>query len=51
MIETKRLNRKFDCNPKSLQHLMKRNTTEMKDIPTKDNIQAFWKSIWNVRID
>ena len=30
---------------------MKENTIEVKDMPTKDNIQAFWKSIWNVKID
>ena len=29
---------------------MKGNTI-VKDMPTKDNIQAFWKSIWNVKID
>ena len=51
MIETKRLNRKFACDPKSVYHMMKRNITEVKDIPTKDDIQAFWKSIWNIKID
>ena len=51
MIETKRLNRKFACNPKSVYHSMKRNITEVKDMPTKDDIQAFWKSIWNIKID
>ena len=30
---------------------MKGNTIEVKDMPTKDDIQAFWKSIWNVKID
>ena len=30
---------------------MKENTIEVKDMPTKDNIQAFWKSIWNVKIN
>ena len=51
MIETKRLNRKFACNPKSVYRSMKANTIEVKDMPTKDDIQAFWKSIWNVKID
>ena len=30
---------------------MKENTIEVKDMPTKDNIQAFWKIICNVKID
>ena len=51
MIETKRLNRKFACDPKSVYRSMKGNTIEVKDMPTKDDIQAFWKSIWNVKID
>ena len=51
MIETKRLNRKFACYPKSVYRSMKRNAIEVKDMPTKDDIQAFWKSIWNVKID
>ena len=50
MIETKRLNRKFACDPKSVYRSMKGNTIEVKDMPTKDDIQAFWKSIWNVLI-
>ena len=48
MIETKRLNRKFACHPKSVYCLMKGNTIEVKDMPTKDDTQAFWESIWNV---
>ena len=51
MIETKRLNRKFACDPKSVYRSMKGNTIEVKDMPTKDDIQAFWKSIWNEKID
>ena len=51
MIETKRLNRKFACYPESVYRSMKRNAIEVKDVPTKDDIQAFWKSIWNVKID
>ena len=30
---------------------MKGNTIEVKDMPTKDDIQAFWESIWNAKID
>ena len=30
---------------------MKGNTIEVKDMPTKDDTQAFWESIWNVKID
>ena len=30
---------------------MKGNTIEVKDMPNKDDIQAFWKSVWNVKID
>ena len=30
---------------------MKGNTIEVKDMPTKDDIQAIWKSIWNVKTD
>ena len=51
MIERKRLNRKFAYGPKSVYRSMKGNTIEVKDMPTKDDIQAFWKSIWNVKID
>ena len=51
MIETKRLNKKFAGDPKSVYRSMKGNTIEAKDIPTKDDIQAFWKSNWNVKID
>ena len=41
MIKTKTLNRKFACDPKSEYHSMKGNTIEVKDMPTKDDIQAF----------
>ena len=51
MIETKCLNRKFVCDPKSVYRSMKGNTIEVKDMPNKDDIQAFWKSIWNLKID
>ena len=50
MIETKRLNGKFACDPKSVCQSMKGNTVEVKDMPTKDDIQTFWKSIWNIKI-
>ena len=30
---------------------MKGNTIEVKDMLNKDDIHAFWKSIWNVKID
>ena len=45
MIETKHLNGKFASDPKSVYRSMKGNTIEVKDMPTKDDIQAFWKSI------
>ena len=51
MIETKRLNKKFAGDPKSVYRSMKGNTIKAKDIHTKDDIQAFWKSNWNVKID
>ena len=51
MIETKRLDRKFVRNPKSVYRSMKGNNIEVKDMPSKYDIQAFWKSIWNVKID
>ena len=51
MIETKCLNRKFACHPKSVYHSIKGKTIEVKDMPIKDDIQAFWKSISNVKID
>ena len=35
MIETKRLNRKFVCDPKSVYRSMKGNTIEVKDMPNK----------------
>ena len=28
---------------------MNGNAIEVKEMPTKDDIQAFWKSIWNVK--
>ena len=30
---------------------MKENTIEVKYMPTKNDMQAFWKSIWNVKTD
>ena len=51
MIQIKRLNRKFACDPKSVSRSMKGNTIEVKDMLTKDEIQAFWKSLWNIKID
>ena len=45
MIQIKRLNRKFACDPKSVSRSMKGNTIEVKDMLTKDEIQAFWKSL------
>ena len=41
MIKTKPLNSKFAYDPKSEYHSMKGNTIEVKDMPTKDDIQAF----------
>ena len=32
MVETKRLNRTFACNPKSVYHSMKGENIEMKDV-------------------
>ena len=49
MIEIKRLSRKFACDPKSVYRSMKGNTIELKDMP--NDIQAFWKIIWNIKID
>ena len=51
MIETKCLNRKSACHPKSAYYSMKGNTIKVKDMLTKDDTQAFWESIWNVKID
>ena len=51
MIETECLNRKFAFDPKPAYNSMRGNTIEVKDIPTMDDIHAFWKSIWNVKID
>ena len=51
MIGAKSLKGKFACDPKYVYHLMKGNTDEVKDMPTKDDIQAFCKSDWNVKID
>ena len=50
-IETKVLNRKCACDPKSVYRSMKGNTIKVKDMPNKDDIKAFWKSIWNVKTD
>ena len=38
MVETKRLNRKFVCDPKSVYRSMKGSTIEVKDMPNKDDI-------------
>ena len=43
MIETKRLNRKFACDPKSAYYLMKGNTIKSKKCPLKMIFKLFGK--------
>ena len=43
MIETKHLNRKFACDPKSAYHLMKGNTIKSKKCPLKMIFKLFGK--------
>ena len=51
MKVTKRLNGKFSREQKSVYCSMKENTIKVRDMSTKNDIEGFWKSIWNVKID
>ena len=44
--ERKRINRLFTQNPKSVYRSFKESANEVKDPPTKTQIENFWKGIW-----
>ena len=46
LFERKSINHKFSCDPKSVYRTMKRNCIAAEKIPTKNEIETFWKSIW-----
>ena len=46
LFERKRINRQFAANPKKLYRSMKGDTIEIENPPKKDEIEEFWKSVW-----
>ena len=45
-IERKRINKQFSHNPKKVYRKMKGDKIEIEKVPTKENVEQFWKSIW-----
>ena len=46
LFERKSINHRFNCDPKSVYRTMKGNCITAENIPTKNEIETFWKSIW-----
>ena len=46
LIERKRINKQFSHNPKKVYRKMKDDKIEIEKVPTKENVEQFWKSIW-----
>ena len=46
LYERKTINSKFSCDPKTVFCTMKRNCITAEKIPTKYEIETFWKNIW-----
>ena len=45
-IERKRINKQLLHNPKKVYRKMKDDKIEIEKVPTKENVEQFWKSIW-----
>ena len=46
MTERKRVNKLFAHKPKSVYRSFHEDKTEVKEPPTKEEIENFWKNIW-----
>ena len=46
LYERKTINQNFSCDPKSVYRNMKGNRITAKKIPTKYEVETFWKNIW-----
>ena len=46
LFERKSINHRFNCDPKRVYRTMKGNCITAEKIPTKNEIETFWKSIW-----
>ena len=46
LYKRKTINRKFSCDPKSFYRTMKGNCVTAEKIPTKHEVETFWKNIW-----
>ena len=46
LIERKSINKQFSHNPKKVYRRMKDDKIEIEKVPTKENVEQFWKSIW-----
>ena len=47
IIERKKINKLFYKDPKKVYKTMKELTITSKSIPSKQNVEKFWKGIWN----
>ena len=46
LYERKTINRNFSCDPKSVYRTIKGNRITAEKIPTKYEVETFWKNIW-----
>ena len=46
LIEHKRINKQFSHHAKKVYRKMKDDKIEIEKVPTKENVEQFWKSIW-----
>ena len=49
LIDGKRINRIFQTNPKKLFRSFKENLVTLKTIPSRENVEIFWKGVWESR--
>ena len=49
LIERKRINRIFQTNPTKVFRSFKENLVILKTMPSQENVEAFWKGIWESR--
>ena len=47
IIERQKINKLFCKDPKKVYRAMKGSTITSKSIPSKQNVETFWKGIWN----
>ena len=49
LIEQKRINRIFQTNPTKVFRSFKENLVILKTMPSQENVETFWKGIWESR--